>query len=133
MSTSLVISELIMTSSKIQHVVGVTAATDFVQKGTVWRKLLDSSLYDFSKWMVSKYPHEFDPKSDDFKAFFDVCFQAWCGAFKHFELLRFTKIECSAKNRMCFPAYMRHHLKMFLLIRRRQENMRKKLYQPVSF
>ena len=131
MSTPLDISELIMASSKIPVLLGVADATNFVEKGTVWRKLLDSSLYDFSKWIFSKYPWKFELKSDRFKTFFDIVFQAWCGAFKHFELLKSTKIKCGPEKRLFFPAYMRYMVKTHLQNLRRQELQRKKLY-PVS-
>jgi len=130
-STSLDISELITASSKIQHVISITDATQFVEKGTVWRKLLDSSLYDLSKWMISKYPYEFEPKNDHFKAFFDIVFDAWCGSFEHFESMKSTLIEYSTK-RMSFLAYMRWLVKKNHLLMRRRQDLKLKKLHPVS-
>ena len=118
-----------MSSSKIQKVVGAVDASSFVKRGTPGRKMLDSALYDFTKWMIQRCPYEVEPKTEDFEAFLSVCFAAWCRAFPNFDVMKETKLEASATRRASFPAHMKRQVRMYLLILKRQENMRKKLYQ----
>ena len=114
-------SELVSVSPKVHSVISIADAGQFHSKGTAWRKLLDSSLYDLSKLMARKCPHFFEPKSEEFKAYLNRCFDAWCAAFTHFDTLKLSMIEYSSTRQLSFPAYMKQYVNKTLLAIRRKD------------
>lgn len=124
MSTAWVMSQLVSLSPKIQSVVGVSDASHFITKGTVWRKILDSALNDFAKLVEQNYPYHFEPKSPEFKAYLNISLKAWHQAFDHFDVLKSAMIEYSSTRQMSFPSYMKHQVYKTLLVRRKRKPKR---------
>ena len=109
-------SDLVAISPKIQSLVGIDDGSQISHKGSVGRKLLDSSLYDFAKLIVRNCPGPFDPKCPQFKAYFSFCLDAWHAAFRHFDVLQFTMIEYSSKRKMSLTSYTKQQVYKTLLV-----------------
>ena len=108
-------SEFVSTSAKIQSVTSISDASVFHQKGTTWRKLLDSSLYDLAKLIASKCPYFMEPNSEPYRAYFNQCFEAWCASFHSFDTMRSSMIEYSHTRQLSFLAYMKQNVNKTLI------------------
>ena len=117
---------MVSSSGKIQSVVAVSDVEVFRHKGTVWRKMLDSALYDFSKmiahnWALCSHGDQ-SPRNEEasFKRFVDRCFEVWCSAFPHFKAMCGEKIEYSSSRQLSFQAYMKQSVNKTLIVARRK-------------